>query len=172
MLGSRGGLLSNLSGRSSPCIHSGSGGASWHSRRTDLRAPQGAACPAPSSSFHQCASSSSVTREPCRHLSSSRAASPSRQVRSCFSNSPNSLRFSRSSCLLRNQPAVESALSATPWCIHRSEKVRRECSWSHPFHSLTTFSRNPKSRSGKVGQGCILAHRCSGHDQTLGRVRA
>ena len=129
------------------------------------------ACPAPSSSFHQCASSSSVTREPCRHLSSSRAASPSRQVRSCFSNSPNSLRFSRSSCL-RNQPAVESALSATPWCIRRSEKVRRECTWSHPFHSLTTFSRNPKSRSGKVGQGCILAHRCSGHDQTLGRVRA
>ena len=41
-------------------------------------------------------------------------------------------RFSRSSCLLRNQPAVESALSATPWCIRRSEKVRRECSWSHP----------------------------------------
>ena len=52
------------------------------------------ACPAPSSSFHQCASSSSVTREPCRHLSSSRAASPSRQVRSCFSNSPNFAVFS------------------------------------------------------------------------------
>ena len=143
-----------MSGRS--CIHSGWGGVgwpAWHSRHPvaawpDLRAPTGAAGPAPSSPpsrqfvpsdpgdmsslFVLAGSLALASGEPLLHKLSKFAVSSNRLLVSAH---------------LRPQ----SALSATR--VHRPPgKMRRECSWfHHPFTAVPQFPNSLiRERSGKV----------------------
>ena len=172
------GLLSNLSGRSSPCIHSGSGGASsgwssWHSRLPSDRL----ACATRRRSVASrrlsqwSASSVQVTQESCPHFSaaSSRPASRSHQVSrrrktlqicgfvSCSKTahrSPTKKGENRHFCATRvHRPAWESESAAG------SSSIKILSFASHGGH---------RAHPGKLGARLNIWRQT--RDRTLGRV--